>query len=93
MATAGKAVSFVASIWLESEPNGDARWRGHVKHVQSGRDGFFDDLGALGAFVEGVSGLSGSALRARHRRGPSLPNAARPSRKRALRRLNKKHGA
>jgi hypothetical protein len=67
MATASKAVSFVARIWLESGPNGDARWRGHVKHVQSGRDGFFDDLRALRTFVEGVSGIAAATLQPRRR--------------------------
>ncbi|HEY4774721.1 MAG TPA: hypothetical protein VIH40_07860 [Xanthobacteraceae bacterium] len=68
MATASKAVSFVARIWLESGPNGDACWRGYVKHVQSGRGSFFDDLRALRTFVEGTSGIAGAALQLRPRR-------------------------
>ena len=89
MATAGKAMSFVARIWLESGPNGDARWRGYVKHVQSGRGGFFDDLHALRIFVERVSGITGSTLRPRRRHSES--SSAGPMHKGGRARPRKKH--
>jgi hypothetical protein len=68
MPKTSEAISFVARIWRESGPNGDARWRGHVQHVQSGRSGFFDDLSALRSFVEDVSGIAGPALQPQGRR-------------------------
>jgi len=84
MPRTGEATSFVARVWLESGPNGDPRWRGHIQHVQSGRSGFFDDLRALRNFVEGVSGIAGPALQ---------PRARRRSHKAASARVRSKHGA
>lgn len=75
------AASFVARIWLESEPNGDPKWRGHVQHVQSDLSGFFDDLHTLKAFVERVSGIAGPALRLRQRPIGRPRSRARPERK------------
>lgn len=83
MVKRGEAASFVARIWLESGPNGDPRWRGHVQHVQSGRDGFFDDLHALRSLVEGISGIAGPALEPRSSRiaRPRTPGTRIKSRK------------
>jgi len=63
MPTTSETTSFVARLWLESGPNGDPKWRGHIQHVQSGRSGFFDNLCALQNFVERVSGMEGPQLR------------------------------
>jgi hypothetical protein len=49
--------SFVARIWLEHEPNGEAMWRGHIQHVQSGRESYFQDLGEMREFLECVTGV------------------------------------
>lgn len=84
MATTSKAASFVARIWLESGPNGDPSWRGHVQHVQSSRAAFFEDLRALQTFVEGVSGITGPALGAKRRGGTRLPPGAGRVRKTPL---------
>jgi|TARA_B100000315_G_scaffold251550_1_gene286579 hypothetical protein len=51
--------SFVARIWLESAPNGNPMWRGHVRHVQGEQETYFQDLEAMGDFLERVSGVSG----------------------------------
>lgn len=83
MATS-KAASFVARIWLESGPNGDPSWRGHVQHVQSSRAAFFEDLRALQTFVEGVSGIAGPALAAKRRGGTRAPCGPRRARKMPL---------
>ncbi len=53
--------SFVARIWLEREPNGGAMWRGHIRHVQSDREGHFQDLQEMRAFLERVTGVPGPA--------------------------------
>lgn len=93
MQRTGEGTSFVARVWLESGPNGDPRWRGHVQHVQSGRDGFFDDLCALRNFVERVSGIAGPALQPQARRAGRPSAGPRGSRKAAPARPRKKHGA
>lgn len=69
MVTESIAASFVARIWLEEGPNGKPRWRGHVRHVQTDRGGFFDDLQKLRSIVEELSGVAGPALQANRRRG------------------------
>ena len=51
--------SFVARIWLERGPNGDALWRGHVRHVQGDQETFFQDIEAMTEFLERVSGVPG----------------------------------
>ncbi|MCC6888035.1 MAG: hypothetical protein IT536_05810 [Hyphomicrobiales bacterium] len=67
MAKRGDAASFVARIWLESGPNGNPRWRGHLQHVQSQRGGFFEDLSALQGLVESISGIAGPVMEPRRR--------------------------
>ncbi|MDP6429644.1 MAG: hypothetical protein QF393_16625 [Rhodospirillales bacterium] len=34
-------------------------WRGHVRHVQGEQETYFQDLEAMGDFLERVSGVSG----------------------------------
>ena len=53
------SMSFVARIWLEAETNGDPIWRGHVRHVQSNDETYFQDLGTLNEFLAQVSGVKG----------------------------------
>ena len=52
-------MSFVARIWLEAGTNGDPIWRGHVRHVQSNDEAYFQDLGTLNEFLAQVSGEKG----------------------------------
>ncbi len=52
------AQSFVARIWLERGSNGEPVWRGHVRHVQSSKDHYFQDLRVMCDFIEQVSGVS-----------------------------------
>ncbi len=51
--------SFIARIWLERGPSGNPLWRGHVRHVQSKEETYFQDLGEMSEFLERVSGVSG----------------------------------
>ena len=53
------SMSFVARIWLEAGTNGDPIWRGHVRHVQSNDETYFQDLGTLNEFLTRVSGVTG----------------------------------
>jgi hypothetical protein len=53
----GEAVSFVTKIWLEPTSGPEPRWRGHIRHVQSGRDRYFEELEAMIRFIEETSGL------------------------------------
>ncbi len=70
--------SFVARIWLEREANGDPIWRGHIRHVQSERDAYFQNLGEMSDFLERVSRVPGPGANGRPPRdGPvSEPEAA-----------------
>ncbi len=52
-------VSFVARIWLEHGNNGDARWRGHIRHVQGEEESYFQNLLEMRAFLSCVSGVAG----------------------------------
>jgi hypothetical protein len=56
--------SFVARIWLERGPNGDPRWRGHIRHVQGKEEGYFQDLMEMREFLGQVSGVTGPTLTA-----------------------------
>ena len=53
------SMSFVARIWLEAETDGDTIWRGHVRHVQSNDEAYFQDLKTLNEFLAQVSGVTG----------------------------------
>lgn len=57
------AASFVARIWLESRPNAQPRWRGHIRHVQSGEEGYFQRLQEMQAFLERVCRAHGLECR------------------------------
>jgi len=54
--------SFVARIWLEKGQNGEPRWRGRIRHVQNGREIYFQDLREMRDFLEEVSGMPGPLL-------------------------------
>lgn len=56
--------SFVARIWLEPEENGGTTWRGHIRHVQSEKDEYFQDLMQMREFLSRVSGVTGPPLTA-----------------------------
>lgn len=51
--------SFVARIWLEHRKNGKSIWRGHIRHVQDGREAYFQNLREMSEFLEQVSGVTG----------------------------------
>ncbi len=51
--------SFVARIWLEYGQNGETCWRGRIRHVQNGRQVYFQDLQEMRDFLEDVSGVPG----------------------------------
>ncbi len=57
MSAEGMTHSFVARIWLERGANGEAIWRGHVRHVQDGREEYFASLHEMGAFLEAIAGV------------------------------------
>jgi hypothetical protein len=54
--------SFVARIWLEYGQNGEACWRGRIRHVQNGRQIYFQDLREMRDFLEDVSGVPGPQI-------------------------------
>jgi hypothetical protein len=54
--------SFVTRIWLERGTTGDPVWRGHVRHVQSEQQAYFQNLGEMSDFLARVSGVSGPRL-------------------------------
>ena len=54
--------SFVARIWLEYGDNGDAMWRGFIRHVQGSEEEYFQDLLEMREFLARVSGVTGPAL-------------------------------
>jgi hypothetical protein len=54
--------SFVARIWLEQGDNGDAMWRGFIRHVQGKEEEYFQDLMEMREFLSRVSGVTGPAL-------------------------------
>jgi hypothetical protein len=45
--------SFVVKIWLEdtAEEPGEAKWRGHITHVQSGHRRYLETLDGITAFI------------------------------------------
>ncbi len=59
MPEARVAASFVARIWLESRPNAQPRWRGHIRHVQSGEQAYFQRLQDMQRFLERVCRAQG----------------------------------
>lgn len=56
------AVSFVARIWLERRSNGKSDWRGHIQHVQSGKERYFRKLAEIRVFIEQLTEASCDAL-------------------------------
>jgi hypothetical protein len=53
------SMSFVARIWLEAGTDENPIWRGHVRHVQSNDEAYFQDLTTLNEFLAQVSGVTG----------------------------------
>lgn len=56
--------SFVVRIWLEYGHGGKPTWRGRIRHVQNGREAYFQDLDEMREFLEDVSGIPGPQLTA-----------------------------
>ncbi|MBI2970564.1 MAG: hypothetical protein HYY36_07460 [Gammaproteobacteria bacterium] len=54
--------SFVVRLWLERGANGEALWRGHIRHVQNDRETYIRDLAEMRDFVEEISGVPGPAV-------------------------------
>lgn len=54
--------SFVARIWLERDAGDDAKWRGHVQHVQGGEEIYFQSFAEVCEFLERVSGVPAASL-------------------------------
>lgn len=54
--------SFVARIWLEGDAGEDAKWRGHLQHVQGGEEVYFRSFAEVCEFLERVSGVSAAGL-------------------------------
>ncbi len=73
--------SFVARIWLERGPNGEPTWRGHVQHVQSGRESYFQDLGEMREFLERVTGVPGPAAERAAETDATIPEPGRAAKK------------
>lgn len=51
-------ISFVVRLWLEPGSEGERRWRGHIQHVQSGKDLYFYDLRRMMEFLAEVGGVA-----------------------------------
>jgi hypothetical protein len=45
--------SFIVKVWIEEtiEESGEAKWRGHVTHVQSGKRQYLQNLDGVAAFI------------------------------------------
>ena len=52
-----ETASFVARMWLEQDRGGMRAWRGHIQHVQSGKDTYFHDLSRMAEFMAGITGV------------------------------------
>jgi hypothetical protein len=55
MADRESGPSFVARIWIESGPGEERVWRGHIRHVQSGRAVYFQGLDRMNAFMDRIA--------------------------------------
>ena len=62
MGSAQTTESFVTRIWLERASNGEQVWRGHIRHVQSPEELYFEHLREMLDFMEHTSGLSCRSL-------------------------------
>lgn len=67
--------SFVARIWLEPECNGGTTWRGHIRHVQSEKEKYFQNLMEMREFLGRVSGVTGPPLTAEPLRDAIKPGS------------------
>jgi hypothetical protein len=56
--------SFVARIWLEAGNNKKTVWRGHLRHVQSEEEKYFQNFMEMREFLGRVSGVIGPELTA-----------------------------
>jgi hypothetical protein len=45
--------SFIVRVWIEetAEETSQATWRGSITHVQSGEEGYLEDLDEIAAFI------------------------------------------
>ena len=73
--------SFVARIWVERDSNGKAIWRGRIRHVQSGRESYFQDFGEMRVFLESVTGVPGPATEKAAETNATIPERAGAARK------------
>lgn len=62
MGSAQSTESFVTRIWLERGSDGEQVWRGHIRHVQSPEERYFEHLREMLDFMEHTSGLSCRSL-------------------------------
>ena len=49
--------SFIIRLWLEPHEMEGQRWRGHIRHVQSPAEAYFNDFSRLLQFVEIHAGI------------------------------------
>jgi hypothetical protein len=45
-------LTFVVRLWLETDSEGHARWRGRVEHVASQEVGYVEDVAGVARFME-----------------------------------------
>lgn len=62
MGSAQTTESFVTRIWSERGSDGEQVWRGHIRHVQSPEERYFEHLREMLDFMEHTSGLSCRSL-------------------------------
>lgn len=55
--------SFVVRLWLEQCDDGQAVWRGHIRHVQNDRETYIRDLDEMCEFLEDISGVPGPGMK------------------------------
>lgn len=63
MGSAQTTESFVTRIWLERGSDGEQVWRGHIRHIQSSEDGYFEQVDEMLDFMERVTGVPCRQLR------------------------------
>jgi hypothetical protein len=55
--------SFVTRIWLERVSEGEQVWRGHIRHIQSRKESYFEQMDEALDFMERVTGVPCRQLR------------------------------
>ncbi|MFQ5974513.1 MAG: hypothetical protein ACE5Q3_19490, partial [Alphaproteobacteria bacterium] len=71
-------VSFVVRIWLERGAVGEATWRGRIRHVQSGRDDYFQGLAGMREVLEREAGVAALGCEGATKRAPSARGRGDP---------------